>query len=77
MIWEDRRFEFNSTALNEMADMLAPYGFEVKLGEQKLSGSYTADNLEDLWQAIDEIMEVNIKREGNQLNRKVHSGSGN
>ena len=75
MNWEHRRFEFNGTSLNEIADMLQTYGFETKiadpaLGEQKLSGSYTADNLEDLLQAIAEMMNLQLERHGQQLSIK-------
>src|SRR6218665_2496865 len=75
MNWEHRRFEFNGTSLNEIADMLQTYGFETKiadptLAEQKLSGSYTADNLEDLLQAIAEMMNLQLERHGQQLSIK-------
>src|SRR6218665_3494586 len=76
MNWEHRRFEFNGTSLNEIADMLhETYGFEAKiadpaLAEQKLSGSYTADNLEDLLQAIAEMMNIQLERRGKQLSIK-------
>ncbi|SFE66330.1 FecR family protein [Spirosoma endophyticum] len=70
---KEKRFVFQETTLEEVAYMLEEnYGLQVKIKDQALAGrvlmgSFQADNVDQLLQSISELLDVNVVRQGNQV----------
>lgn len=71
--WDQRRFVFEETSLEEVTYLLQEnYGltFEIRgkaLGSRMLMGSFRAENLDELLQSIAELLDINVRREGNHV----------
>ncbi|WP_077921233.1 FecR family protein [Spirosoma sp. 209] len=71
--WEDKRFVFDETTLQEVAYMLREsYGLEVEIRDKALAsrvlmGSFRADNVDQLLQTISELLDINVVRQGNHV----------
>ena len=71
--WEQRRFVFEETSLEEVTYLLQEnYGltFEIKgegLGGRMLMGSFRAENVDELLQSIAELLDITVQREGNRV----------
>ncbi len=69
-IWQDKRFVFDETRLSEVAAMIEEtYGLKVSirseaLGNRTLMGSFRAENVDELLQAISELLDINMLRQG-------------
>ncbi|GAA4443000.1 FecR domain-containing protein [Pontibacter saemangeumensis] len=67
--WQHGRFVFDNTSLYEIKEMLHDnYGLTVELGgidvsEMKVSGSFKANNADELLQALSEVLGVNVMRQ--------------
>ena len=72
-IWQEKRFVFEETMLSEVAQMLEEtYGVKVSidnkaLAERKLMGSFRAENVDELLQTISDLLEINVVRQGDQI----------
>ncbi|GAB4033713.1 FecR family protein [Spirosoma jeollabukense] len=70
---KEKRFVFQETTLEEVSYMLEEnYGLQVKINDQALAervlmGSFQADNVDQLLQSISELLDVNVVRQGNQV----------
>jgi transmembrane sensor len=66
--WADHQFVFDNTSLAEIGQMLGEtYGLHVEinnsaLASQTLTGSFRADNADELLQAVSEILSINVIR---------------
>ncbi len=71
--WEQRRFVFEETSLEEVAYLLQEnYGltFEIRgeeLGRRMLMGSFRAKNVDELLQSIAELLDIRVDRQGNHV----------
>jgi transmembrane sensor len=71
--WKHNRFIFENTSLLEIKDILAEnYGLEVLikgdlLARQTVSGSFQAYSVNELLQALSEVLEVNVIRQDNEV----------
>lgn len=71
--WEQRRFVFEETSLEEVAYLLQEnYGltFEIRgeeLGSRMLMGSFRAENVDELLQSIAELLDISVRRQGNHV----------
>lgn len=71
--WQDHRFLFQETSIQEIASLLAEtYGLSVSLKSPELanrtvSGTFQAANADEFLQVIAELLEVNYHREGNSV----------
>ncbi len=71
--WEQRRFVFEETSLEEVAYLLQEnYGltFEIRgeeLGRRMLMGSFRAENVDELLQSISELLDIRVDRQGNHV----------
>ncbi len=71
--WEQRRFVFEETSLEEVAYLLQEnYGltFEISgegLGGRMLMGSFRAENVDELLQSIAELLDIRVQRQGNHV----------
>ncbi|WP_247235549.1 FecR family protein [Telluribacter sp. SYSU D00476] len=69
--WEEQRFVFEETTLEEVAFMLQEnYGLQVEirgkvLSERVLMGSFKATSVDELLQTISELLDINVVRQGN------------
>jgi transmembrane sensor len=72
-VGKEKRFVFEETSLEEVAFLLEEnYGLQVKIKDQALAervlmGSFQADNVDQLLQSISELLDVNVVRQGNQV----------
>lgn len=73
LAWQEKRFVFDETTLQEVAYLLEEnYGLQVAikdraLAERVLMGSFRADNVDQLLQSISELLDINVVRQGNQV----------
>lgn len=71
--WEQRRFVFEETSLEEVVYLLQEnYGltFEIRgeeLGRRMLMGSFRAENVDELLQSISELLDIRVDRQGNHV----------
>ncbi|GAB3691011.1 FecR family protein [Spirosoma flavus] len=71
--WQEKRFVFDETTLQEVAYMLEDnYGLQVsirnkELAERVLMGSFRADNVDQLLQSISELLDITVVRQGNKV----------
>ncbi|GAB3177017.1 FecR family protein [Telluribacter humicola] len=71
--WEEKRFVFEETTLEEVAYLLQEnYGLEVEIKGQALServimGSFKANNIDELLQSISELLDIDVVRQGNHV----------
>lgn len=71
--WKDHRFVFEETTLQEVAYLLEEnYGLQVniegkELSERVIMGSFRAENVDELLQSISELLDINVVRQGNQV----------
>ncbi|SOD99321.1 FecR family protein [Spirosoma fluviale] len=71
--WKDHRFNFDQTSLREIADILHEnYGLVVTIGTSQLagrtiSGSFTAQNANELLKLIAQLLQVNYIRENDRV----------
>jgi transmembrane sensor len=71
--WEEKRFVFEETTLEEIAFILQEnYGLVVdikgkELSERVLMGSFRANNVDELLQSISELLEINVVRQGKHV----------
>ena len=71
--WKDHRFNFDQTSLREIADILREnYGLTVTLGTSQLgsrtvSGSFTAQNANELLKLIAQLLQINYIRENDRV----------
>ncbi|TDB67329.1 FecR family protein [Arundinibacter roseus] len=71
--WEEKRFVFEETTLEEVAYLLQEnYGLEVeiigrKLSERVLMGSFKANNADELLLSISILLDINVVRQGNYV----------
>ena len=71
--WKDHRFSFEQTPLREIADMLHEnYGLTVtiettQLANRTISGSFTAQNANEVLQLIAQLLQINYIRENNRV----------
>ncbi|MFD1142402.1 FecR family protein [Larkinella insperata] len=76
--WDEKRFVFEETPLQEVADLLEDnYGLEVSINDsvlanRRLMGSFRADNVDQLLQSISELLDVNVVRQGRQVQLNSH-----
>ncbi|GAB3953803.1 FecR family protein [Spirosoma harenae] len=76
LAWQEKRFVFDETTLQEVAYLLEEnYGLQVSikdraLAERVLMGSFRADNVDQLLQSISELLDINVVRQGNQVQIK-------
>ncbi|WP_080054576.1 FecR family protein [Spirosoma aerolatum] len=73
LAWQEKRFVFDETTLQEVAYLLEEnYGLQVSikdraLAERILMGSFRADNVDQLLQSISELLDISVVRQGNQV----------
>jgi ferric-dicitrate binding protein FerR (iron transport regulator) len=71
--WKNHRFEFEQTALREIADMLHEnYGLTVtidkpQLASRTISGSFTARSANELLQLVAQLLQINYIRENDKV----------
>ena len=71
--WEQKRFVFEETSLQEVAYLLQEnYGLEVEIKDKDLSeriimGSFRAENVDQLLQSISELLDISVVRQGNRV----------
>ncbi|HEV7351081.1 FecR family protein [Telluribacter sp.] len=71
--WEEKRFVFEETTLEEVACLLQEnYGLEVEIKDKELServlmGSFKANNMDELLLSISELLDINVVRQGNHV----------
>ena len=71
--WEQKRFVFEETTLQEVAYLLQEnYGLEVEisskpLAERVIMGSFRAENVDELLRSISELLDINVVRQGNRV----------
>jgi transmembrane sensor len=71
--WEEKRFVFEETTLEEVAFILQEnYGLVVdikgkELSERVLMGSFRANNVDELLQSISELLEITVVRQGKHV----------
>lgn len=71
--WEERRFVFEETTLEEIAYLLHEnYGLTIDIkGEElpgrMLMGSFRANNVDELLQSISELLDISVVRQGNHV----------
>ncbi|MBD2702963.1 FecR domain-containing protein [Spirosoma sp. BT702] len=71
--WQEKRFVFDETTLQEVAYMLEDnYGLQVsiknrELAERVLMGSFRADNVDQLLQSISELLDITVVRQENKV----------
>jgi len=70
--WADKRFNFQATPLSELALILQEtYGLQVSIDssllQRKLMGSFHAENVDEFLHAISELMDIQVHREGKQI----------
>jgi ferric-dicitrate binding protein FerR (iron transport regulator) len=71
--WKHNRFVFENTSLLDIRNMLAEnYGLEVLIkgdtaAAQTVSGSFQAHSVNELLQALSEVLEVNVIRQDNHV----------
>ena len=71
--WQNGRFVFDKTSLNEIKDILeANYELMVSLpgieaADATVSGSFKASNADELLQALSEVLNMNVIRQNNQV----------
>lgn len=71
--WQDKRFVFDETPLQEVAYMLEEsYGLQVEISDPELAqrvlvGSLRADNADQLLQSISELLDIRAVRHGNRV----------
>ena len=76
--WNEKRFVFDETPLQEVAYLLEEnYGLQVKikgqdLADRMLMGSFRADNVDQLLQSISELLDINVVRQGNRVQLTSH-----
>jgi len=72
-IWNEKRFVFEETTLEEVAYLLEDnYGLQVAISDSALAGrvlmgSFRADNVDQLLLSISELLDINVVRQGNQV----------
>ena len=71
--WHEKRFVFDEMTLEDVAQMLEDtYGLSVEitssqLAQQKLMGSFRADNLDELLQTIADLLDINVVRQEDMI----------
>lgn len=71
--WEERRFVFEETSLEEIAYLLQEnYGLTIDIKGEELSGrmlmgSFRARNVDELLQSISELLDISVVRQGNHV----------
>lgn len=71
--WEERRFVFEETTLEEIAYLLNEnYGLTIdikgdELPGRMLMGSFRANNVDELLQSISELLDISVVRQGNHV----------
>jgi ferric-dicitrate binding protein FerR (iron transport regulator) len=71
--WREGRLVFNNTPLREVVDVLThTYGLQVHLAdrrllEQKVSGSIPSEKANDILQALEELFNLAVSRQGKQI----------
>lgn len=71
--WKDHRYEFEQTSLREVTNMLHDnYGLTVTIANQRLanrtiSGSFTAQNANELLQLVAQLLQINYIRENDRV----------
>ncbi len=71
--WKDHRFSFEQTSLREIAEMLHEnYGLTVSienapLASRTISGSFTANNANEVLQLIAQLLQINYSRENERV----------
>lgn len=71
--WKDHRFSFEQTPLREIADMLHEnYGLTVaientQLANRTISGSFTAQNANEIVQLIAQLLQINYARDNDHV----------
>lgn len=71
--WKNHEFQFDATSLSEIAAIIKDnFGFEVKfesaeLAGKKISGSFHAVALDELTDAISELLSINYRTKGNTI----------
>lgn len=71
--WEDQRFVFEETTLEEVAYLLEEnYGLQVEIKGSELSkrvlmGSFRAENVDELLKSISELLNINVVRQGTHV----------
>ncbi|GAB3247078.1 hypothetical protein GCM10027347_02420 [Larkinella harenae] len=71
--WNQRRFVFEETPLQEVAYLLEEnYGLQVSikdsaLASRMLMGSFRADNVDQLLQSISELLDISVVRQGKRV----------
>ncbi|RAJ97810.1 FecR family protein [Larkinella arboricola] len=76
--WNEKRFVFEETPLQEVAYLLEEnYGLQVSINDsvlanRQLMGSFRADNVDQLLQSISELLDINVVRQGRQVQLNSH-----
>lgn len=76
--WNEKRFVFEETPLEEVAYLLEEnYGLQVSirdsaLANRRLMGSFRADNVDQLLQSISELLDISVVRQGNRVQLTSH-----
>ncbi|MFC5412861.1 FecR family protein [Larkinella bovis] len=76
--WNEKRFVFDETPLQEVAYLLEEnYGLQVSirdsaLADRRLMGSFRADNVDQLLQSISELLDISVVRQGNRVQLTSH-----
>lgn len=70
--WKEKRFIFQETPFTDIALLLyETYGLEVyidsTLKQQKLMGSFRAENADEFIEAISELLDIQFYRDGNKI----------
>ncbi|GAB3322924.1 hypothetical protein GCM10027299_18720 [Larkinella ripae] len=71
--WNEKRFVFDETPLQEVAYLLEEnYGLQVSIRDSALAsrvlmGSFRADNVDQLLQSISELLDINVVRQGKRV----------
>ncbi|WP_428667343.1 FecR family protein [Runella sp.] len=71
--WQDHRFVFEETTLKEVAQLFEDnFGLQVEIPESELaqwtlSGSFTANNAEELLETLTEASNLSYRKEGNRI----------
>jgi transmembrane sensor len=71
--WKDHQFIFNQTPLEEVVIMIKEnFGINVKFREENLAkrtitGTFRAENADELLQVISELLEINFNRQNNDV----------
>ena len=71
--WKNNRLVFSRTSLREIAQLLEDnYGYKVifqnpEIGERNFTGTSSSENLQELFEKLSELFDLNIKQEENTL----------